>query len=294
MAGRPEKYTVSYFPHYTKDGKTMFILENKYGATGYAFWFKLLELLCNSNGIYYDCRDNNSLEYLSATLKVTSEQAIELLDTLSDLEKIDKELWENRIIWCQPLVDNLSDIFKRRKTDIPEKPLNLINVSNNSINVSNNSINVNKKPINAPQSKLNKSKLNNIINIVEQVVSYLNEKSEKSYKSTTKKTQDFIKARINEGFTLDDFKKVIDIKTEKWKSDPKMNEYLRPETLFGTKFESYLNEKKIEPDLQSDLYNQAFKCFKGFSGGYCQTNYEPGDPKCVICKENKYKWRSNT
>ncbi len=165
MAGRPEKYTVSYFPHYTRDGKTIFILENKFGATGYAFWFKLLELLCNSNNIYYDCRDNQSLEYLSATLKVTSDQAMEILNTLSDLEKIDKELWQNRIIWCQSLVDNLSDIFKRRKTDIPEKPLKLINVNNKPINANNNSINVNNKPISAPQSKVNKSKVNKINNI---------------------------------------------------------------------------------------------------------------------------------
>ena len=76
-----------------------------------------------------------------------------------------------------------------------------------------------------------------------EVIDYLNDKTSSSYKSTTKKTKDLIKARCNEGFTLDDFKKVIDNKTAEWINDPNMSKYLRPETLFGTKFESYLNQK---------------------------------------------------
>lgn len=78
-----------------------------------------------------------------------------------------------------------------------------------------------------------------------EIVSYLNEKAGKNYRTSTKKTQTLIKARWNEGFRLDDFKKVIDTKVSQWKHDPKMNTYLRPETLFGTKFEGYLNEKPI-------------------------------------------------
>lgn len=76
-----------------------------------------------------------------------------------------------------------------------------------------------------------------------EIVDYLNEKAETKYRASSKKTQSLIKARINEGFTLEDFKTVIDKKTAEWKHDPKMNQYLRPETLFGTKFESYLNQK---------------------------------------------------
>ena len=79
------------------------------------------------------------------------------------------------------------------------------------------------------------------------IIDYLNEKTGKKYKATSKETQRHIKARFNEGFKLDDFKRVIDIKSEKWKGDPKMQDYLRPETLFGNKFEGYLNEApKVE------------------------------------------------
>lgn len=50
--------------------------------------------------------------------------------------------------------------------------------------------------------------------------------------------------RLNEGFDIEDFRKVIDTKVDAWKNDETMNTYLRPATLFGPKFEGYLNEKK--------------------------------------------------
>lgn len=79
-----------------------------------------------------------------------------------------------------------------------------------------------------------------------EIVDYLNLKIDTHYKSTTKETQKVIKARFNEGFTLEDFKKVIDIKTKEWLGDKKMCQYLRPETLFGNKFEGYLNQKQTK------------------------------------------------
>lgn len=76
-----------------------------------------------------------------------------------------------------------------------------------------------------------------------EIVSCLNEKAKKNFKVSSQRTKTLIKARWSEGFTLDDFKTVIDKKTAEWIKDSKMNNYLRPETLFGTKFESYLNQK---------------------------------------------------
>lgn len=74
------------------------------------------------------------------------------------------------------------------------------------------------------------------------VISYLNEKAGTKYRATTSKTQALIRAREREGFTLDDFKAVIDKKCAEWMGCD-MEKYLRPETLFGPKFEGYLNEK---------------------------------------------------
>lgn len=80
--------------------------------------------------------------------------------------------------------------------------------------------------------------------LTKNVINYLNEKANKNYKSSTAKTKALINARAREGFELEDFKKVIDIKTREWKGSD-MERYLRPETLFGTKFEGYLNESMI-------------------------------------------------
>ena len=77
-----------------------------------------------------------------------------------------------------------------------------------------------------------------------------------SYRHSTKKTKDLIKARFNEGFTLEDFKIVIDKKCVEWMNTD-MQKYLRPETLFGTKFESYLNQqvnkKRTTKDIQDKI-----------------------------------------
>ena len=79
------------------------------------------------------------------------------------------------------------------------------------------------------------------INIVE----YLNKKADTNYKASSKKTQTCIHARLSEGFTEDDFKKVIDNKCASW-IGTEWEKFIRPETLFGTKFEGYLNERPIK------------------------------------------------
>lgn len=85
-------------------------------------------------------------------------------------------------------------------------------------------------------------------NIYSPVVSYLNEKAGTNYRAGSRKTQALIDARVSDGFTFEEFKTVIDRKCTDWNRDPPAGEkdmrpYLRPETLFGPKFESYLNQK---------------------------------------------------
>lgn len=93
-----------------------------------------------------------------------------------------------------------------------------------------------------------------------EIVDYLNEKIGARYSAKSSKTQTLINARMNEGFTLEDFKTVIDKKCNDWLKDTKMSKYLRPETLFGTKFEGYLNEiqkKKALPSWYQEQKNNA-------------------------------------
>lgn len=93
---------------------------------------------------------------------------------------------------------------------------------------------------------------------IKTIIDYLNEKTNKHFKATTNKTKAVIKARLNEGFTVDDFKKVIDNKTTEWLNDSKMNKFLRPETLFSNKFEGYLNETPKQSSNYHSEYDNYF------------------------------------
>lgn len=83
------------------------------------------------------------------------------------------------------------------------------------------------------------------INIYSSIINYLNKQANTRYRVNNKKTKTLIKARLNEGFTEDDFYKVIDNKVNEW-ANTDMNKYLRPETLFSQKFEGYLNQKEVK------------------------------------------------
>ena len=84
-----------------------------------------------------------------------------------------------------------------------------------------------------------------------EVIDYLNASTKSKYRPSTKATKRLVSARAKEGFTLDDFKQVIDTKTAEWKGTTSAK-YLRPETLFGTKFESYLNQAASTTVANSD------------------------------------------
>lgn len=122
--GRPRKQTVDYFPHFVStDSRTRFILEDGWGNDGYAFWFKLLELLCRSEGHYYDCSETANEKYLVALMKMGQEDIHKIIETLVDLGNIDGQLWaEHKVIWCQSLVDNLQDVYSKRTVSAPTRP----------------------------------------------------------------------------------------------------------------------------------------------------------------------------
>lgn len=82
-------------------------------------------------------------------------------------------------------------------------------------------------------------------NPVKEIVEFLNEKAESQFRHTSKATAAQIKARMKEGYTVKDFKAVIEFKSDQWGRDAKMSEYLRPTTLFRpSHFEGYLNAAK--------------------------------------------------
>lgn len=90
----------------------------------------------------------------------------------------------------------------------------------------------------------------------QEIIDFLNTTCKTQFKSSTGTTRNLIKARCNQGFTLEDFKAVITTKAAQWMTDPKMVNYLRPQTLFGTKFEAYLTESNRKPIVKETLFQR--------------------------------------
>lgn len=102
-----------------------------------------------------------------------------------------------------------------------------------------------------PNNEVIKNYSDNEKENIKEIVEYLNLKAEMNYRASSKTTKELIHARLHEGFTLEDFKAVIDKKCAEWLGTD-FAQYLRPVTLFGTKFEAYLNA----PVRQRKTYGQ--------------------------------------
>jgi len=120
--------------------------------------------------------------------------------------------------------------------------LEYFNSDSNGVSIELNKQNIIIKVIRNKKAETIKKPLNKNIDLIKNIINYLNEKTNKRFTIKNKQTIRFINARIKDGYNENDFKKVIDIKSEKWLNSS-MEDYLRPQTLFSAKMEGYLNEK---------------------------------------------------
>ena len=151
---RPQKQTVNYFPHDANScaGDTLTVLQSHFGNDGYAFWFKLLEKLASAEGHYLDCRNPIKWQLLLAKTGVNETTGVEIMNLLVEMKAIDEDLWKTKLIWCQKLVDNISEVYKNRRREIPQKPLI---TDNNGITTEDNKITTTDNT----QSKVKESKV---------------------------------------------------------------------------------------------------------------------------------------
>jgi hypothetical protein len=120
--GRNKKDTADYFPHDSRHGKTIRILQNKYGNVGYAVWFKTLELLAHTGGHAYSFKEAYDYEDMLAYLLIDEETFNNIFDTLLVLKAIDRPLFEEKIIWSDNFLEGIKPLYDRRKDDLPTKP----------------------------------------------------------------------------------------------------------------------------------------------------------------------------
>ena len=191
------------------------------------------QMMSTDDGWFYQTSD--TLEDLTTLSRYKQDNAIEQLENAGVLEKdvrgmpakryfrLDYKVLANKIANNSQtsVQENYKQVFKKLAT--------------------------NKESTNKQSNKQNKDNPASAGPSIpyKEIIEYLNEKTDRGFKHTTKNTQSLIRARFNEGFKLDDFKKVIDVKSDQWINDKGFKKYLRPETLFGTKFESYLNEAPV-------------------------------------------------
>ncbi|AQY37871.1 phage replisome organizer N-terminal domain-containing protein [Bacillus thuringiensis] len=132
------------------------------------------------------------------------------------------------------------DTKKRVAAHRERKKTSLLNESNGCNVTGNGSGNKNETDI---EKELEEELEEDINKYIVEIINHLNETCSTSYRTSTKKTRDLIKARFKQGFNIADFRKVIDIKASHWIENEEYNQYLRPSTLFGNKFEEYLNQQ---------------------------------------------------
>jgi hypothetical protein len=160
---RPQKRTVDYFSHDAdaSSGKTLTIIENNFGLEGYAAWFKLLELIAKADNHVLNCRNEEDMEFLSAKLRLQSSKAKSILQKMADLGAIDAELFSEGIIWSQNFVDRLKDVYDNRKQELPTKPDNTVNNTDNKVMNSSLTTITELSTPEIQQSKVKKTKVNN-------------------------------------------------------------------------------------------------------------------------------------
>lgn len=119
---RPKRFNVDYFPFLCEDGNKMFYLEETYGNDGFATFVKLLRELARTDNHYLDLSKPSTKMFLSAKCKVSKATLENIINDLVELEKFDKQLWdENSIIWCQDFIDSIQDAYAKRTNKCIDK-----------------------------------------------------------------------------------------------------------------------------------------------------------------------------
>ena len=123
---RPQKRNADYFTHdahASTDDDTLLILQAKYGNNGYAFWFKLMELLTAAENHYLDLSSDMKWQLFVVKMGADEVSVTGCSRLVASCHSIDSELWESRLIWCDKLVKNFADVYKKRGQPLPVKPI---------------------------------------------------------------------------------------------------------------------------------------------------------------------------
>jgi uncharacterized phage protein (TIGR02220 family) len=248
-----QKETAEYFPFVVKEGRTLYALKKKYGLAGIGFFTQIMRLLCMTPGHYYSYLADYDKDRLNEFVGMAETEVKTWLALMVETGKLDRELWETRnVIYSQDLADSLGELYRRRSTECPTQEAVMAETASNCRHIDGNftEIDIQTRGEKSREEERREEELvgpeaDHLSTTSRHVLDYLNQQTGKSFRYSDTSLRP-IRARLREGFTLDDCRDVIDAKVREWAGDKKMQEYLRPQTVFGTKFESYL--QAIEPE----------------------------------------------
>lgn len=242
------------------------------GSNALAVWTVVMAKIYGGKGYYLELDEDTCFD-IGDAIAVSEGAVQEIIKLAIKVRLFDSDMYEKYgILTSKGIQEQYLDIIKKanRKNEIEEKFL----IKSEEIPQKSNltPLKLEETPLKLEemqQSKVKKSKVNknNIYSPACQpddasdnlddasatcrvIVEHLNQRAGTNYRWNSDKAKRHIKARLNEGYTLDDFKAVIDVKVSQWIGNKDMQKYLRPETLFGSKFEGYLNESMLNKPKQ--------------------------------------------
>ena len=233
------------------------LLESEFGLKGFAVIIKLFQKIYGDEGYY--CKWNQDVELLFAAGLSTDREPIsgnfvsEVIKGCLRRGVFDNEMFKKYgILTSRGIQKRYLEAARRRTSTKLVSEYLLVKVDPKFKNVSIISENVdifvenvsNSRQRKVKESKEKESKLYcpaDAEQIIKTIITYLNEKIGSDYKPDAKKTVGLIVKLLTRGYTAEDMQKVIDKKFEEWK-DTEYAKFLRPSTLFGEKFDEYLNQ----------------------------------------------------
>lgn len=225
---------MKWFKHYTSMAQDVKIkrLVRKFGVEGYGLYNYILELIVRN---MEDDRPVPDLEEsavdVAADLHMDTVRVEEIMLFCIEQELFEQDEITGRVVASKiyRYLEKSSTRSEQIKRMIDGYKLGLSETVRDSLRLS-------------EQDKKRKEEKRQEESIPYQsIIEYLNSRCDTNYRHTSEATRRHISARWSEGFREDDFRRVIDSRADLWEDDEKMSQYLRPQTLFGTKFESYLN-----------------------------------------------------
>ena len=231
-----------YFPHDSNAQHDEKIVELRceYGWEGYGIYWALVERMRDAEG--YKLRSDKT-KSLAMVLGISTDKLTGIIDLCFSVELFesdDEYYFSPSLLRRMEKVDAKRDQAKRAAEARWGSERNADALQTDSGRNATGNANKSKvKEIKPNENKGDKNK-----EMITSIVGFLNLTTNSNYKPSSANTVKHINARISEGYTYDDFKAVVSFKWKEWKGRPDMVQYLRPDTLFGTKMEAYLNAAK--------------------------------------------------